>query len=301
MSAYLSWGIINHSMATLHAEGKHSAETITQALLGTPVRVLQRRKDWRLIQLPEGYQGWVSGSVVELDDNQFRTYTATPKIVVTSHYAQTYYLPEHDSYPCSDVVSGNILRLVDTLDTYYHIAYPDGRTAYLQKSDGQLFYCWLDSREISGEAIVRTAKTLMGIPYVWGGTSAKGLDCSGFVKLVYFLHGIILLRDASQQVHTGQLIDENGDFSLAMPGDLVFFGEKIDGDSPREKVVHVGIALGNQQFIHASDNVHVSSFNPEDSCFDAFNTNRYLRTKRIIGHVESKGIQPIKGSWYGSF
>jgi len=81
---------------------------------------------------------------------------------------------------------------------------------------------WLKSSSLTGESIVQTAKQLLGVPYLWGGTSTKGMDCSGFTKQVYFMHGIILARDASQQVRYGRLIDEVGDFSDARPGDLVF-------------------------------------------------------------------------------
>jgi len=140
---------------------------------------------------------------------------------------------------------------------------------------------------------VRTGKQFMGVPYVWGGTSSKGLDCSGFTKLVYFLHGVILQRDASQQVLNGKLIDEKGDFSNAQKGDLVFFGTKATPENPKERVVHVGIYIGDMKFIHASDYIRINSFDPADPLYDEYNTNRYLRTKRIIGEVGTKGIERI--------
>ena len=112
-------------------------------------------------------------------------------------------------------------------------------------------------------------------------------------KLVYFLHGVILQRDASQQVLNGKLIDEKGDFSNAQKGDLVFFGTKATPENPKERVVHVGIYIGDMKFIHASDYIRINSFDPADPLYDEYNTNRYLRTKRIIGEVGTKGIERI--------
>jgi cell wall-associated NlpC family hydrolase len=152
---------------------------------------------------------------------------------------------------------------------------------------------WLENIRLTGESIVATARKFVGVPYLWGGTSAKSVDCSGFVKSVYFMHGIILARDASQQARYGKLVDTAGDFSKTEPGDLVFFGRRGDEQNPTESVVHVGIYIGNNRFIHASDYVHISSFDPNDPLYDAYNTNRYLRTKRILGEINTEGVEEI--------
>ena len=101
------------------------------------------------------------------------------------------------------------------------------------------------------------------------------------------------MRDASQQVKHGTEIDSIGNFDALQKGDLVFFGEKITEKRLDEKVVHVGIYIGNKRFIHASENVHISSFDPNDSLYDEFNTNRYLRTMRYIGYENNHGLNAI--------
>ena len=135
----------------------------------------------------------------------------------------------------------------------------------------------------------------MGVPYLWGGTSTKGLDCSGFTKTIYMLHGYVIPRDASQQVHVGELIDAERNFAMLETGDLLFFGRKNEDGS--EKVVHVGLWLGNNQFIHASGDVHISNMDSTADNYDSYNYKRYLRTKRIIG--KNSGLDLIMAQLYG--
>jgi cell wall-associated NlpC family hydrolase len=101
---------------------------------------------------------------------------------------------------------------------------------------------------------------------------------------------MIIPRDASQQVHAGELIDEEKNFDKLQKGDLLFFGTPAT-DTTKEKVVHVGIWIGDGQFIHSSGRVHVSSMNSEASNFDEFNYNRYLRTKRYLDQEDPKLVR----------
>ncbi len=138
----------------------------------------------------------------------------------------------------------------------------------------------------------------MGRPYLWGGTSARAMDCSGFVKTIYFMNGIIPARDASLQIKQGERIEVENDFSNLQTGDLLFFGQKQSESQP-EKVTHVAISLGNTEFIHASGKVERNSFNPESSIFSEYRKNSFLGAKRIIGFENTNNIQTIKNHpWY---
>lgn len=139
---------------------------------------------------------------------------------------------------------------------------------------------WQFSRDPTNSNIVAAAKKLLGIPYLWGGTSFKAVDCSGFTKTAYFMNGLVLPRDASQQVALGTEIDTTNNWQHLQPGDLLFFGAKASGTKP-ERVVHVGMWLGDKKFIHASGLVQVSSFDPADPGYDANEHRRFLRVKRI--------------------
>ncbi|MBK5195227.1 MAG: C40 family peptidase [Proteiniphilum sp.] len=287
------WGVIYNSVGTLRAEPRYGEELVSQALLGMPVRIIEQKGGWRRVQTPDRYIGWINGSVKPMTKVELQHYLNQPKVIVTTLNTRSFTNKDKESLPVSDLVAGDMLIVKSMKGRFYQVQYPDGREAYLKKTDAMRVPGWLKNTQLTGESIVHTAQQLLGVPYLWGGTSTKGMDCSGFTKQVYFMHGIILARDASQQVRYGRLIDETGDFSDALPGDLVFFGTKATAENPKERVVHVGIYIGNKRFIHASDFIRINSFDPADPLYDTFNTNRYLRTKRIIGELDSEGIEEL--------
>lgn len=287
------WGLIYNSVEKLHRSNSYASETVTEVLLGTPVRLLDKKKSWRRVQTPEGYTGWVSEAIEPMTERKLREYNQKEKIIVVAPYALAYEKNNASGDVVSNLVAGNILELKSEISGFYQVSYPDGREAYILKEDAKKLREWITHIEYSQSSIVNQAKRFMGVPYVWGGTSSQGLDCSGFTKLTYFLHGVILPRDASQQVHCGELIDETGDFGKLQPADLVFFGEKSDDENDRERIVHVGISIGNRRFIHASDYIKINSFDPADPLYDEYNTKRYLKTKRIVGDAERKGYSNL--------
>ncbi len=287
--------IVNVSVANLRTAPKHSAELATQALLGTPVNLLKKESGWYLIQTPDKYIAWTnSGSITILDQAQFSNWKSSPKIIYLN--TSGFSMNQSETQRVSDLVSGNILTLEDEREDHFLVSYPDNRLALIKKYEAELFDFWLDHTNLNQGGISNTAKELIGIPYLWGGTSTKGLDCSGFTKTVYLLHGIVLPRDASQQVHAGALVDKDKNFEQLQIGDLLFFGRITDDD--KEHATHVGLWLGNNQFIHASSDVHISSMDSLADNFDAYNFNRYLRAKRI-NENNSEFVSEVKNLYTG--
>ncbi|SHI47956.1 C40 family peptidase [Pseudozobellia thermophila] len=277
----LTQAVVNLSVANLRSNPKHSAELATQATLGTPVKVLKQDGGWYYIQTPDKYLSWVDdGGIEPMDKTTFDRWQGAKKIIFTQTYGHSF-ADEGRNQVVSDLVAGNILELTGTTGDYFQVAYPDGRKALVAMAEAQPYDEWLEGLDPSPENLVATSKELMGVPYLWGGTSTKGMDCSGFTKTVYFLNGMVIPRDASQQVHTGKPVDSVQDFDRLERGDLLFFGKKAT-DSTAEKVVHVGMWIGNNEFIHASDRVRISSMDPDADNYDAFNHKRYLRSKRIL-------------------
>lgn len=273
--------VVNISVANLRSNPKHSAELATQATLGTPVKVLKREGGWYYIQTPDKYLSWVDdGGITLMDNKRFEQWKAGDKIIYTQTYGHAYNTADEKEIT-SDLVAGDILEFVKLSDDHFLVAYPDGRIAFVRYNEAESYFGWIQDMNPTQNDLVTTSKELIGVPYLWGGTSTKGMDCSGFTKTVYFLNGMVIPRDASQQVHTGKPIDSVQNFENLQKGDLLFFGRKAT-DSTAEKVVHVGMWIDNNEFIHASNMVRISSMNPNAENYDEFNRNRYLRTKRIL-------------------
>lgn len=286
-----TFALVKNSVANLRSNPGHSSELATQATLGTPLNVFDQEDNWYLVQTPDQYLAWVdSGGITLMTKPELNKWRGAEKVIFTDSFGHSFSQADKTSQTVSDVVAGNIFELKGAKNGFFEVQYPDGRMAYLPKEQAKPYAAWVGSLSQTEEDLVATSKTLMGAPYLWGGTSAKGMDCSGFTKTVYFLNGTVIPRDASQQVHTGKLIDSVKNFEDLRPGDLLFFGKKAT-DSTKERVVHVGMWIGDNRFIHSMGDVHISTFDKNDPEFDEYNYNRYLKTKRILNEKDEQLIQ----------
>jgi gamma-D-glutamyl-L-lysine dipeptidyl-peptidase len=276
------YGLVEVSVCNIRYSPKHSGEMASQALMGTPLRILEKDDNgWLLVQTPDQYISWVDrGAITMVNKEQLDRWKMAQKIIYTRSYGSAYSEANEESATVSDLVAGCMMELISEKGEFYQIQFPDQRQGYVSKREANTYNQWLADVSASEENLVKTSKRMMGVPYLWGGTSFKGVDCSGFTKTVYFLNGIVLPRDASQQVSVGETIDKSGNWSDLKAGDLLFFGEKREDGS--EKVVHVAMWLGNSEYIHASDKVRVNSMSSTATNYDDYNAKRYLRAKRIL-------------------
>ncbi|WP_266363783.1 C40 family peptidase [Tellurirhabdus rosea] len=290
-----TYAIVNNSVANLRSNPREAAELATQALLGMPLRVWDKERGWYLVQTPDRYIAWVDfGGLQRMKKANFDRWEQAEKIIYTSPFGFCYSEPSTASQTVSDLVAGNRLVLEKEEKRFFRVRYPDGRSGYVAKAEAKRYADWLKTARPTEEALVSTAKRLMGIPYLWGGTSVKGMDCSGFTKTVYFLNGQTLSRDASQQVHEGETVETPGKtFASLRPGDLLFFGEPATADKP-ERVVHVGMWIGNNEFIHASGKIRVSSMDPAAPNFEESELKRFLRARRV--RADSVSQTSLKGT-----
>ena len=278
------WAVPVVSVTNLRQAGDYDAGMETQALLGMPMRVL-KNDSWLKVQTPDDDVAYVlNSSVKRMTDAEMKAWNTAQQVVVTSLVAFVYEKPNTKSAHVSDVVAGNRLKMVAKSGKYYNVEYPDGRRGYIAATDAQPLDQWRRSVKHDAQSIIATGKTMIGAPYMWGGMSTKGMDCSGFVRTSFLLHDITLPRNAYQQAAVGQHIDIAPDFSNLQPGDLVFFGRRATDDKPAH-VSHVGIYIGNKKFIHSLAWVHISSFNPADPEYDEYDLNRLLWAQRVLPYV----------------
>lgn len=289
-----NYAVVKLSVVNLRSKPNHRAEMVTQALLGTIVKVLKEESGFFLVQTPDKYIAWVDDEALHLMNAfEIKDYEDKQKIFYTNEYGFSYSDKSKNANSVSDLVIGDILILVNTHQRFYEVEYPDGRVAFVSKQEAELFSKWLTDSKPNVESILATANKFLGVPYLWGGTSSKGLDCSGFTKTVHFLNGIVLPRDASQQVNVGELIDTDDTLEYLKPGDLLFFGRKKSKDK-KERITHVGIYIGNSEFIHASGRVKINSFDPKAKNYHKHYREILVRARRILSSIGSEGIILIK-------
>jgi hypothetical protein len=284
------YALINNSVSGIRRKTTRASEMLSQALLGTPVKVFKKKGEWYFIQTPNQYLGWINiGDIVLFDTATLRQYESGKKIVFNRQCGFSYSKPDIKSQVVSDLVIGCILPVTNETKGFYKVKYPDGREAYVKKTDVIDYRQFIRQKPIE-KKLAETALKFNGIPYLWGGFSSKGIDCSGFSSLVYYLNGIVLQRDASQQTKYGKEITTRYDYSPLKPGDLLFFGRKATG-TKKEKVTHVAIYIGGSRFIHSSKRVHITSMDSLQPDYENKYKSLFVRAVRIIGQENGNTIQ----------
>ena len=246
-----TYGISSLSVTNFRNSPSHSAEMDTQTLMGMPVRILEKRGSWWRVVTPEGYISWSNVGVQAMSKEEYDAWNKADKIIITIHYTLFREQPSATAGIVMDGVWGNIVQAAGEQGVYYKVVLPNGKTAFVPKSDAQKYNDWLKQRNPTAANIIATAKQFIGFPYLWGGTSIKAVDCSGFVKSCFYLNGVIVPRDASQQAQAGEEVDLSNGLDKLQPGDLLYFGSKAT-ETSRERVTHTAIYIGNGQFIHSA-------------------------------------------------
>lgn len=291
------WAQVRLSVACLRTKPGHASEMASQAIMGTPLRVLENDGDWWHVQSPDGYISYVaSSSVQEKTPEEMAAWRAGKRFIVTSPdqvrgWRNATATGMRDAV--TDLVNGCIVEQAheNTLVTNGRLCVklPDGRAAYVDATALTPIEEWA-AQDFNAEKILDLAYSMEGTPYLWGGMSTKSLDCSGLAKVCYFSNGIILMRDASQQALTGQRIAAE-DWRKCRAGDLLFFGNARTG-----RVTHVAIYDNNGKYVHSSGRVKRNSVDPEDP---TYLTTPFLHAVRIAGNEETPGITRARNHpWY---
>lgn len=238
--------IVARSIVHVHRDPDPSAELVTQALMNTPVAVGEVSGDWTHVTLPD-YSGWIATNEIETPivrgycEGEGTCGVALPySIVVTVPCAKLYLHAE------SDEVLGEVF--LSTILPYIDLAHPQRlRVALPGDAEGWLARENVEVRSNTAlfpqqelAVVTSYARAFLGVPYLWGGTSWHGIDCSGLVQLCYRMGGYSLPRDAEPQY---EVLPHNIKREQMQTGDLIFFGQK--------QITHVALALNKYEYIHA--------------------------------------------------
>ena len=254
-------------MIPVRTEADERSEMVTQLLFGETFKILEEQPKWYRIKIDmDGYEGWIDSKMATLIDE-----------------------PLYRKMQQAVFVASQSLNVVQCLDeefpqmVYAASSFPQYNAEHFVFQIGDKRYQWLnpdDDEEIEveyeeslQEKISSIALSYINSPYLWGGKTHWGIDCSGFVQAVYRILHINLLRDASQQVLKGKTINMVHETE---PGDLAFFGTE-------ENITHVGILLDTDEIIHASRKVRIDKFDQQG----IFNEeeDRYTHSLKVIKRI----------------
>lgn len=268
--------IVKIPVACLRTKPGHSSELSSQAMLGTPVKLIGRHGDWCHIITPDGYTGYMMfNSLTFLDDNELQMWKAANHVVCKTWLTR---LVDANGMPCGYATYGVLLCGQPSANNpdMLEISMPDGTLAFAPSDD---FYAdireWKQAcEEASAENVISVAYSMLGCPYLWGGTSSLAPDCSGFTQVAYRAAGLLLPRDTSMQIKCG---DPVSSIDSALPGDLVFFGNSAG------RVNHVAIYLGEGKIIHSSGHVRICRLSANVPGDDELFSTRPIAIRRVLG------------------
>ena len=268
-------GIINVSVAPIRDSSSHTAQMVDQAIMGNWVKILVENEDWYLIQTHYKYVGWITKSAVHKCTNNFLSdWNEKARYRIKKLNSIIYSDPKMSSIPISDGVLNNRLNITKDLVDWSEVLLPDGRVGFIENQDIELM---TQDKDLTDQIsiVISNALSMKGVPYLWGGNSSKGNDCSGFTQTAFMASGIQLPRDARQQAKVGKpIIDDQ-----LKKGDLLFFGT---GD----RITHVGISMGGDKFIHQGSKlegkVDIHSLNPDSPLYNSYRKETFLFAKRVI-------------------
>lgn len=287
------YGVIAQSVVNLRVGTSRAKGMATQSFMGQQLEIIERDGDtqWYKVKTAQGYIAWIpKPSFKLLTKEQSDSLKALPKMMVTVPTTFAYN-KEDNTQVVSDLVYGDVVVLEKVGDSWTNVSLPGGIPAVIKTAELTDLKKWQSNAKFDKDFLIKYAYNYLNQPYMWGGNSFKGIDCSGFSGAVYYAMGKFLPRDASQQIKQGDVVEYSiidktvdGENHKTMKadnleiGDLLFFG-----NVKTKKVTHVAVWIGNNQYIHSSGKVHVTSVDPSDDNYKEYLVKSLLGVRRING------------------
>ncbi|MBI5353339.1 MAG: alpha/beta fold hydrolase [Chloroflexi bacterium] len=270
------WALMNRPVEDLRRKSTIHAERISQVRMGESARVIERGEEWSLIHLMhDGYSGWVhNGSLYLCAESDVRAYQSQCNAIVTASLAEAW---NEENLLVQKIPFATLVNLREEKDADSFIQLPDGRMWKILSAD---VIPLAQRPSANTDGIKRTLELIRrfcGVPYLWGGRTPYGYDCSGLAGTFYAFMGVTIPRDADQQFDVGMAVNGTPE-----PGDLLFFGEKDEDDEIH--ISHVGISLGGDEFIHANATdwgIAYNTFDPAGKRYGKWLHENYRGARRF--------------------
>ena len=257
----MRYGISNLSIVPVRSEPREKGEMCTQILFGEHYSIMEENAKWCQIKLAfDGYEGWIDRKMVnEIDESCFLELDGIQRIVTTDVFN---IVQPAGGYSNFLIVAGSSLPHFDQVARTFKI----GNVVYGIQGNSIA-----SAERVVRDVIIDNALKYFNAPYLWGGRSPFGIDCSGFSQVLYKMAGLTIPRDAVQQAMLG---DNLTFVEEALPGDLAFF------DNEEGAIIHVGIIWEKNKIIHSSGKVRIDNVDH----FGIFNidTGRYTHQMRLM-------------------
>ncbi|MEW5869457.1 MAG: alpha/beta fold hydrolase [Chloroflexota bacterium] len=278
------WALVNRPVTDLRRQPRSLSERFSQGLLGEAVRILEAGGEWSRVQMVrDSYIGWMHTAALHAcTGEEVQAYQAACQVFVTAELLPARLDPHSEAEnQAGKLPFGLRLPVAARQDGLAQVRLPDGRAWWVQQ-DGLLDLERCPSPDAEGIAFaLELFRRFIGIPYMWGGRTPFGYDCSGLAGAFWGFLGVTLPRDADQQFAAGQPVE-----GQPLPGDLLFFGE-VRPDQPSQRfahVTHVAISLGGDEIIHSNGTawgVSYNSLDPASQHYRAWLRDNLLGVRRF--------------------
>lgn len=265
--------VVVRTVENMYSAPALDKDVVSQATLGQVVALLETRGPFRRIETPDRYRGWIAAAALlpYLGASAPRYASKGPVAEVVTLMANVY--REASVTSARPKIQAPLSARLEVTgaavkEGWHRVRLPSGESGYIQAGDVRLGD-GADAKSRGSETeLVASARRFLGVPYLWGGMTARGLDCSGFMSLVFRMNGVELLRDADLQFDDPSL--QKVERADLRSGDLVFFGKK--------KVTHVGLYVGEGRFLSAT--THLVPIVQESGLGEPYWSSLYLGARR---------------------